>query len=461
MDQLPVELINMICSFLKPRDMGQLRCASKFYASVGRPFMFRQLHLIFTAHSFRRLQAISSDPTLAPYVTTLFYEADTLPFYRSYSDWERRVFHPTILSGMELIELMDQPGPNTTERARRAYQRELGKMKKKSQLQLFTAYEKYLDYSEEQQSMREDDYQARKIADAMVHLPNLEQIIFSLESWAGERSENIQNTYSDSHAIPCGHNDWTEDFGVPQLFSLLQGSARTQKKLKSLSGGFVDLRFIQQGDEASRELQRAVRHLQELKLGFSAFSTCVAISPDEVDRDTVEILESTGHLQYGDLQDFLAAAPDLRLLDLRFNWSSPNSSADLRYIVGKHKWEFLADVTLSNFECRAADLVGFCETHAMTLRRLVINEVELFEDSWGPTFQKMRRLLHLRQVGIRGILMAFEFGELWPFTRMECRHETTMGRVVQEYLLQGGDGPLLDLAEYDELTDLELEKLEN
>ncbi|MCJ1468997.1 hypothetical protein MMC07_007629 [Pseudocyphellaria aurata] len=441
--------------------MGQLRCASKFYASVGRPFMFRQLHLIFTPHSFRRLQAIASDPTLAPYVTTLFYEADTLPKYRPYADWVRRVFHPTILSGMEHIELLEMPGPDSTARSRRAYQRELWKLKEKSRLELSTAYKKYLNYLEEQQVIRVNNYNAREIADAMAQLPNLVQIIFSLEQWAGERSENVQNTYSDSHTKLCGHNDWTAELGVPQLFSLLRGSVRTHKKLKSLSGGFVDLRFIMQGGDVSRELQKAVRHLQELKLGFSAFSTCFVIPQDEINSGYVKRAEATTFLEYGYLQDFLAAAPNLRLLDLRFNWSSPDSGADLRYIVGNHRWEFLADVTLSNFECRAADLVGFCERHAMTLQRLVIDDVELFEDSWAPTFQKMRRLLHLQQVKIRGDLMAYEFRERWSFTRMESRHETTMGRVVQEYLLQGGDGPLLDLDEHDKPTDQELENFEN
>lgn len=461
MDRLPVELVANICSFLEPRDIGHLRCVSRFYAHVGRPFMFRQLHLIFKPESFERLHAICSNPTLAPYVTSLYYEADTLPFYECFDEWELHLIDPAIFPGLDFVH---PPGPNSSERARRAYQRQLKKLKIKprhlySQPQLATAYQKYLDYSKEQDAMRRDNYHAGKIADALAQLPHLQEITMSLEGWEGQ-SKRLKNSYSDTLVIPEGDNSWTEPLGVPQMLSLLQGSARTQMKLKRLGGGPVDWKFFQQSDEVFEELQKAVRNLQELKLGLSTGCEEAEDSLDGVETFGIETQECAEYLQNGRLRDFLAAAPNLRLLDLQFDWCNPNCPADLRYVFGKHKWDFLRDVTLSTFDSRAEDLLSFCETHAMTLRRLVLDEIKLVEGSWPSTFQEMRRLLHLEGVRICGDLESSEFGEDWCFTMMESEEDTTMSRDVQEYLLQGGDGPLLDLSQYNELTKLELAALE-
>lgn len=458
MDILPVELVAIVCSFLEPRDIGRLRRASRFYAAACRPSMFRHLHLIFTPDSFKRLHAICSDPTLASFVTSLFYEADTLPFYECFDEWELHVFDRARFSK---LASMHPPGSNSSERARRAYQRELTKLKKKprheySAPQLDIAYKKYLAYSIEQDAMRRDDYNAGQIADALAQLPNLEEIILSLECWRNGRSRALENAHKDTYVVAYGDNSWTEPLGVPQMLSLLLGSAQKKLKLKSLYGGSVDWTFFWQSEEVFDELKNAVRNLREMVLEFS---TGYEESVEGVLTFGVDIQECAEYLKNGRLQEFLDAAPNLRMLDLRFDCSNPNCPADLRYAVGTHKWEFLADATLGTFESRAEDLLGFCETHAKTLRRLVLNEIKLVEGSWSATFQKMRRLLRLTRVGICGNFEAFESDEYWSFTFIDSGEETILSRVVQRYLLKGGDGPLLDLSEYSEMTELEWEEL--
>lgn len=328
-----------------------------------------------------------------------------------------------------------------------------------------TAYQKYLDYSMQQDAMCEADYHAGKITDAIAHLPNLKEIVLSLDYWVGEPSKAMKNAYNDSLIIPYGDNGRTEPRGVPQMLSLLQGSALTQTKLKSLCAGVVDWRLFDQSDEVFEDLQKAVRNLQELRMKFS---TKPPIRGGEGltgnTRNKLEIISCALYLRNGRLREFLAAAPDLKLLDLRFDRrikkSIPCCPADLRYVVGKDKWEFLADLTLSVFNSREEDLIEFCETHAMTLQRLVINEIQLAEGSWLSTFQRMRRLLHLKKARVCGNMEAFEISnEYWNFPPMTARDETTMSRVVQDYLLQGGDGPLLDLAQYDHLNRFELAEL--
>lgn len=448
MDRLSVELIRIICSFLIPSDVGRLRRASRFYANVGRPFMFQQLHLVFTPDSFERLRAISSDPTLAPHITSLFYEADTLPVCEEMEHWQSFLGDSAGLLGLEFIY---PPSPdNSSERARRAYRREVDQLENLKS----TRYQKFLKYLDQQDAMRKDSYHAGKIADAMFHLPNLEAIILSFEYWAGGASKAARNPYSDSLVVPYGHNSRTEPRGVPQMLSLLQGSADTQIKLKTLCGGVIDWKFFKQSDEVFKDLQKAVRNVRELELEFST-SPGIEEAEDLIrnsDGDELEseILECAGYLKNGRLKELLAAAPNLKRLDLRFDSTIPSwiqgCPVDLRYVLGKHKWGCLADVTLSFLGSRAEDLVDFCETHAFTLQRLVMHRISLVEGSWSSTFQQMRLLLHLKQVRVRGLFEAFD--ECWNFAKMGSSVETELGRVVQEYLLEGGDGPLLDLNQY-------------
>ena len=479
MDQLSAELITIICTFLKQEDIGHLRCVSKFCANVGRPFMYRRLHLIFTPDGFKRLHEISSNASLAPYVTSLYYEADSLWSYESFEEWEQDIYDPAIYQKLGYIV---PPGPESSERALRAHRREMKKLEKRprhnySRLQLTTAYEKYRKHVEQQDAMREDNYQARKIADAMVNLTNLEEIFLGLER---EPTKRRRKAYSDSYTIPYGDNSGTQPLGVPQMLSLLlsrmteghamglddasaagmpvrsvgglQGSSQTQKKLKGFCGATVNWRLFKQSDGVFKNLQSAVRDLQELRLDISIGFDDSHEASDE------ERYECAEYLRNGRVLEFLAAAPNLRLLELRFGWSTSACSADLRYILGKHKWECLANVTLSMCGSREEELVGFFELHAMTLQMLAINQIQLVEGSWLSTFQQMRRLLRLRQVRLCGYMEAFEFDEFWIFTMMESSSETTMSRVVRDYILQGGDGPLLDLSGYDELTLLELEE---
>ncbi|MCJ1260542.1 hypothetical protein MMC22_000404 [Lobaria immixta] len=195
MDRLPVELIRMIFSLLRSTDVGHLRRVSKLFANAGRSRMFRHLHLMFTPHSFERLRAISSNPELAPYVTSIFYEADTLPVYESMEDWEQELIDRKFdweqhlkdskfeweqhLSDSELDSNSESENSScpshssdSSDRAERTYRRELSQLGNLKS----SRYQKFVNYSRQQDAMRKDNYYAGKIADAMLHLTNLENI---------------------------------------------------------------------------------------------------------------------------------------------------------------------------------------------------------------------------------------------------------------------------------------------
>lgn len=489
MDRLSIELIRMIYSLLKPRDVGRLRRVSKFYEIVGRPFMFRLFHLVFTPNSFERLRLIYSNPDLAPHVTYLYYEPDSFescdaiekqgipsaepePFSEtnshlsdsdSLSEPDESTSYGDSIEEGEIPSAESEPSSETNSF--------LSDSDSLSESDESTGYQKLLEYSKQQEAMCKDNHYASKVADAIYHLPNLYWICMSIQHTAPRPTNALRKAFRDSVVVPFGHHSCGEPYGVSQMLSLLQGVARSQAKLKRLFGGVMDWKLFKQSEEVLKDLQKALQNIQYLELEFS---TCLGreeaidliSSPFDFERDELasKIQGCAACLKDGRFNRILATAPNLRRLDVRFYSAIPTQipgiPADLSNIVGKHKWEFLAEVTLGFMSSKEEDLVGFCELHAMTLESLVISRIILIKGSWLSTFQTMRRLLCLKDVSIYDRLEAV--GECWDFPMMGAggkRCETTMRREVQEYLLQGGDGPLLDLNRYIDLNKGELKEV--
>lgn len=489
MDRLPIELIRIIYSLLKRRDVGRLRRVSKFYAVVGRPFMFHLFHLVFTLDSFERLRLISTNLDLAPHVTYLYYELDSFwscdeieeagipeaepeSFSETKSHLSDSDSLPELYESTSDCDSIEEEGVPSAEPESFSETNSLlldsGSLLESDES---TAYQKLLEHSKQQEAMCKDNHYASKVADAVSHLPNLYWICMSIQHTAPRPTNALKKAFRDSVVVPYGHGSCGEPYGVSQMLSLLQGVARSQVKLKRLFGGVMDWKLFKQSEEVLKDLQKALQNIQYLELEFSTcFGHEEAIdllsSSFYLERDELasEIQGCAACLKDGRFNTILATAPNLRRLDVRFYPAIPTQipgiPADLSNIVGKHKWEFLAEVSLGFMSSKEEDLVRFCELHAMTLESLVMSRIILVKGSWLSTFQSMRRLLRLRYVSIYDRLEAV--GECWDFPMMGAggkRSETTMRRKVQEYLLQGGDGPLLDLNQYIDLNKAELKEV--
>lgn len=147
------------------------------------------------------------------------------------------------------------PGPESSDRTHLAFQREFMEVKhtpcrQYSLLQLSTAYRMYRAYFKVQEVMRRDSYHAGKIADAMTHLPNLEEIVLSLQGWDGGRSLSLEIAYAECHVILYGDRIWT---------------------------------FFEQSHEVFEELSNAVRNLDGLKFDLTAGEERAEYSHGEVD----------------------------------------------------------------------------------------------------------------------------------------------------------------------------------
>ncbi|KAH6654142.1 hypothetical protein BKA67DRAFT_535476 [Truncatella angustata] len=71
MTTLPLEILQLICSFIKPKYVGKFRLASKTFSDVGAKFMFREIKFLLHVDDLNQLQHISE--RYPNYVRSLVY----------------------------------------------------------------------------------------------------------------------------------------------------------------------------------------------------------------------------------------------------------------------------------------------------------------------------------------------------------------------------------------------------
>ncbi len=71
MENIPPEVVGLICSFLTHKDCGSLRHVCKYFAQVGIPFMFKHVVANTTSPRLNALENISNNPHIAGEVRKL------------------------------------------------------------------------------------------------------------------------------------------------------------------------------------------------------------------------------------------------------------------------------------------------------------------------------------------------------------------------------------------------------
>ena len=97
-DNLPSELLHIICTHLKPSEVANLRLAFRIVAPIGLQYLVSEVHLVVAEDSFKRLATVARHPVASKYVTSFFYEADTLEILNKEQwksqvkmDWDARI----------------------------------------------------------------------------------------------------------------------------------------------------------------------------------------------------------------------------------------------------------------------------------------------------------------------------------------------------------------------------------
>ncbi|KAL8809498.1 MAG: hypothetical protein Q9200_003366, partial [Gallowayella weberi] len=273
LDQLPTEILLLVCEEVSPFDVPNLRPTSKFLSSVATPFLLDEIHLLFKPESFHRLLEISQHPVISGAITTLFYEIDFLDRFDSRCEWEENVFDPNYLT---LLQKLPTRCVSKEERSE-ARQREMEYLKnacpdeQHAEDTLAKGWDSHLALYAEQEILRRSDYGSEAICRAMRALPSLREIIMSQGCGIVPRTKKLDKTFSASLQLLGSENS-----GTPQARSLLVGAATAGLSLESVQIGSIDWKFLQCNDEDFFKMKDALQSLRSCELRISTGSDAYA-----------------------------------------------------------------------------------------------------------------------------------------------------------------------------------------
>lgn len=251
--------------------------------------------------------------------------------------------------------------------------------------------------------------------------------------------------------MPYADMQSEEGCSVGQLRSLLVAAEAAGLKFETLAAGNVDWRFFQESGKQNQEvlwkMQRSVRALQTLKLYITtrnehdedqSYDHFHAIIPE-----CARYLHETPHFK-----DFITATPDLERLDINFDCDAPCPPATLCDTIGTFTWHSLRVAAFAYISADEDCLAHFFVRHAGTLRKLRLETILLTEGSWPSLLRRARKTLTLEQTCLCGRLTSHAPTEdYWLDTPagLNGGKRAKIEVAIEEYLLAGGEGPLLDL----------------
>ena len=458
LSRLPNEILLIVFERLSrrsdQRDIPHLRLVCKRFADIGSYYLLSEAHLFFKSSQFERLRQISEHPIISKKIDTLFYEADMLTSYGSMQDWRANICVPNWFHSIR----PDSPMPSLgcSAREERAHSRTLAKAMHgpeypRSEILVRRAYEKYKGYLADQESMRLQNFNLEVLKDALMKMPNVKTIELSTECCLGRSSTLMGDAFKDGLAMPYADMQSEEGCGVGQLRSLLVAAEAAGLKFETLAAGNVDWRFFQESGEQNQEvlwkMQRSVRALQTLKLYISTrnehdedpyYDHFHAIIPE-----CARYLHETSHFK-----DFITATPDLERLDINFDCDAPCPPATLCDTIGTFTWHSLRVAAFAYISADEDCLAQFFVRHAGTLRKLRLETILLNTGSWPSLLRDARKTLTLEQACLCGRLRSQAPKEdYWLDTPagLNGGKRAKIEIAIEEYLLAGGEGPLLDL----------------
>ncbi|KAL8741966.1 MAG: hypothetical protein Q9190_005490 [Brigantiaea leucoxantha] len=468
MDRLPPEILSRVCSFVSRDEIKDLRLVSRYLSNVATPQLITAIYLIFLPKSFDRMLAISRHPILSQYVTSIVYEYDTLDYYDTQVEWERHIIRCREVDGT-----LEHPGPSSTERERRAYNRALGKAFHKPVQKIFPAFRKpafrkkaykaYLDLFNGQENLRKQGYGFAIITDAMTRFPKLEKICMSEACAAFFPTNYSKNAFGAGLLSPFGLDQDTRNSGQILMRSLLVSAYEAGTKLTSMRIGYPNWKLITNLDRDLWKVKEAMRDLREL---FIFISRDCEDFDNEDEMLSEDIPEGQEHLDNNGLIQSLTAATQLETLAVYIFWDEPFGPVEIKQIVGDFTWRQLKRVEFRCVEASEEDWISFFKRHSQTLREVSLEEIGLFDGSWITAFDAMYDVCQLERVRLKGNFYTKDPYFCLHFGRANDPHKKSRSDPddrfnqlrwnTEKFLVHGGPNPLYHVLfpqEFDEETD--------
>lgn len=419
MERLPIEIASLISGLLPAADVANVRLTSKFLCDVATPFLLSEIRLTSRRISFERLLEISRHPVIRQHITSLSYEPVSLPRYHLKNYWEQAVhtynFHQC------------------------------------AQDQLDEGWASYSTMYHTQERPRDYSLGAEEFYKAMLNLPKLAIIRTSLGTGIVRREDRHQETFASAMRSFVHNPGDFEAMGIHHLRELLTAASRANLLLKKVQFSDVHWRFLQAEDSDFHRMTNALKSVRHFDISID---TGIFQAQEGAENELLqcsEYLESSRRLIR-----LIEGSQLLNTIVVVCDRFAPICPARLEYVVGNTKWDYLASVTFENLDTDEDSWAAFYFRHRKTLRHVGFGNIRLLSGEWASALQRMQQGLRLTSASVLSILRADAPPQCWAFlsydpeTGVEIAHDDTRWqcnrtrKAIQDYLLNGGDCPLLD-----------------
>ena len=432
-----------------PRDIKHFRLVNREFSIIGAEFLLPVIHLTFQTRSFERLRTISQHPYYGQRVTHLHYEADAFknPSKRE-ENWVMNIFDSKFKEQFERQTPFTVLPKKQADHAKLVRDIEQEDLRDASQNAGRKFHKANIAFTNDQKMIRyqNDAYNVSLMAQAIARLPNLTEVTVSFADAVVPHTSAFRRAYKASLLPPVGDYGHRYPYGVMQLYSVLCGVASAGTKLKTLKFGKVDWQLLQMDSIDFQTIKCAMKHLENLHIMFDA-------NPRGRPRNEYPYSWAT-FLASNRMCEFVSAAKNLTTL----NFSMANKkSINLEYVVGTTTWACLRALELDMVFFAEEALINLLKRHTDTLRELELNNVVLESGDWTSALPAIRNAIKLKEFRALGIWRAHRPFRCWTINTSsisqglqtsELGQFRKLGMAVKQYVLEGGENPLLDPRRY-------------
>ncbi len=420
MDNLPAEIKRDIAFHLLSDDQGvqhikQLRLVNRAYAIVAAEPLFSEIFLTLKSESFEHLRKVSAHPLYAKFVKSLRYEPKYAAELRSYQSCLEHEHRVGIGRHLSLDQILGSP------------------------------YNILRAMFQERQKICQREHDRALFAEVMARLPNLKQVMLDSDI-RPEELQDLAEDFLSEHEFLGADVLSEQDYGVTQLRAILLGAHDAGTKLRNLKCGIVHWSFFGLPEKDMESVRLALSHLTSLQVEIYV-------------RDLEEAEATTCFPSLkNQMCQFLSGAKNVRSLDVDLDQCR---GMNLKHCVGQHTWTFLSTMHLSYIYVDEDTLIGFIKRHACTLNDLTLCVITLVQGDWASTLRRIRDAVKLKDFRASNSLSSVNpgpNGEYWCInchlatscftTQEQMAQDRKLATTVREYVLFGGDCPLLDHVTY-------------
>ncbi|KJX96328.1 hypothetical protein TI39_contig671g00002 [Zymoseptoria brevis] len=451
MDNLPDELLGMICSHCNKLELKSLRLVSRTTLKAANECLLPEIVVFMNRESLESCKGIAAHPVFSRTARNLWIQADR-PRRTSFSEWDaarKRQFVDleSIKTATDVV-YASQSGIKKGDR-QAAMLAIVQELQAKANLEVATwskeqcesLYAKVLRITSEAEEIFYDHSLSTCFRNIFTRCPNVDSVEITLANSIRRGTIEENEAFKRSGARAFGDMD-PETPGVDALTQLVSAALAVEFRPRVLKLGDVS-HYAFMRKALSDQLKILFTDLEELTWKF----TIPYLDDDEIDSEGFDETVQDFALP-GKFVSLLEGAPKLRKLDLELPFSyQADELIMLAWVVGDVTWPLLVHVQLLNFDTTHADLSGFLLRHKDTLTSVCIGEVHLLDsgageesqDRWSDCFLSFAgKLPKVQEFDLRGKFYA-NWKEFYNFGDLEQNANNRYGRAVSEFLIAGGD----------------------